>query len=255
MHIDIGKRSIRMSLSKGAILLLTSFWFVSCGSQGAVEWVNFVQFNGIQYLANYDASMGFGRALQQSDLGPVFATVQSKLAGNVNTLGYHIRDGDAGDLAAGTPVYTVKGYTPAFRLAAFLQERLVLYEADDNPRAKTGADLLDIGGKVQSIGVNSWVDSNKQLAAIKDAKEVGDLVEMVLTAPVDHSFSSPGNAAYVIIFYLKDDTTVSRTYFTSTGELLHYILLPGAFKTAIEKAVQTSFLRHFSDPNSGYSNS
>jgi hypothetical protein len=240
MHMGIGKRSIRMPFSIGAILLLTLFWSVSCGSQGAVEWVNFVQFNGIQYLANYDASSGFGRALQQSDLGPVFATVQFKLAGNVNTPGYHVKDGDAGDLDAGTPVYTVTGYTPTFRLAAFRQGQIVLYEADDNPRAKTGADLLDIGGKVQSIGVNSWLDSKKQLAVIKDAKEVGDLVEMVLAAPVDHSFSSPGDAAYVIIFYLKDGTTVSRTYFTSTGELLHHILLPGAFKTAIEKAVHGS---------------
>ncbi len=237
MHMGIGKRSIRMPSSIGAILLLTLFWSMSCGSQGAVEWVNFVQFNGIQYLPNYDASLGRGRAVQQSDLGPVFATVQFKLAGNVSTPGYHARDGDAGDLDAGTPVYTVKGYTSTFRLAAFLQGQLVLYEADVNPRAKTGADLLDIRGKVQSIGINSWLDSSKQLAVIKDAKEVGDLVAMVLAAPVNRSFSSTGDAAYGIIFYLTDGTTVSRTYFTSTGELLHYIFLPGAFKTAIETAV------------------
>jgi len=237
--MGIGKRSIRMPFSIGAILLLTFFWSVSCGSQGAVDWVNFVQFNGIQYLPNNDASLGRGRALQQRDLGSVFATVQFKLAGNVTTPGYHAKDGDAGDLEAGTPVYTVKGYSPAFRLAAFLQGQLVLYEADDNPRAKTGADLLDIGGKVESIGVNSWLDSTKQLAVIKDAKEVGDLVAMVLAAPVDRSFSSTGNAAYGIIFYLQDGTTVSRTYFTSTGELLHHILLSGAFKTAIETAVHT----------------
>ncbi len=195
MRMGIGrKRSIRMSFSIGAILLLTLFWSVSCGSQGAVEWVNFVQFNGIQYLANYDTSLGLGRALQQGDLGPVFATVQFKLAGNVTTPGYHIKDGDAGDLDAGTPVYTVKGYTPTFRLAAFRQGQLVLYEADDNPRAKTGADLLDIGGKVQSIGVNSWLDSKKQLAACR-RERMGSDASHSASACVVHSTGTRARTA------------------------------------------------------------
>ena len=52
------------------------------------------------------------------------------------------KDGDAAFLDIGTRVYTVKGYLPTFRLAAYLDGVLQLYEADTNPCARTGADLL-----------------------------------------------------------------------------------------------------------------
>ena len=48
-----------------------------------------------------------------------------------------------------------------------------------------GVDLLDIGGKVTYIGVNSEQDGVTELGAIKGKTQVSALINMVLQAPVD----------------------------------------------------------------------
>jgi hypothetical protein len=100
---------------------------------------------GITYVAN---GLNGGRALAARDIGPRFATVRFTLAGTIHDPSYRPRDGDAAFLPIGTPVYTVRGYRSSFRLAVRTRAGNVLFEADSNPRAKRGADLLDIAGKV-----------------------------------------------------------------------------------------------------------
>src|SRR5713226_9254649 len=117
-------------------VLLPLLGLVSCGSSSSggqsskIDWVNFVRFGGITYLV---PSIASGRGLKDSDLGPVYATVNFKLDGNVHDPEYRAKDGDAALLDAGTPVYTVKGYKPTFRLAARQNNIIQLYEADTNP--------------------------------------------------------------------------------------------------------------------------
>lgn len=198
-----------------------------------IDWVNFIRFGGITYLT---APTRPGRSLTESDLGPVFATVTFKLEGNVQNPGYHSRDGDAAFLNAGTKVYSVKGYSPTFRLAAQQNNTFTLYEADTNPHARKGADLLDIGGKVQAIGIVSDQDGVTELGAIKDPKRVTALATMVLEATVDQNRQG-GNRRYFIAFHLVDGTVVTRAYWLDTGELARGILLPKAFGLAIEAAL------------------
>ncbi|HJT58599.1 MAG TPA: hypothetical protein VJ761_18975 [Ktedonobacteraceae bacterium] len=165
-----------------ALVLVPAFVLVACtalpSSNGQpssnfqhveIDWVDFIRFGGITYTT---PPVGFGRALVASDLGPVFATVKFKLDGNVQDPNYQSKDGDAALLNPGTRVYTVKGYKPTFRLAAYQNNLIELYESDTNPHAKVGADLLDIGGKVLYIGINSEQDGKTELAAIKDSKQV-----------------------------------------------------------------------------------
>ena len=227
-----------------AILLLLAV-LSSCGSifggqsspgnqTAVIDWVNFVRFGGITYLA---ASTKPGRELKDSDLGPVFATVKFKLDGNEHDPAYKARDGDAAYLDAGTQVFTVKSYKPIFRLAARLDNQMQLYEADTNPLAHKGADLLDIGGKVIYVGINSPQDGVTQLGAIKDPHEVATLVNMVLQAQVNQKYVSQGSAQYFITFYLVDGTSVTRAYWLNSGELARGILLPKAFGTAVVQAV------------------
>lgn len=209
---------------------------VSCNTSINIDWVNFIKFGGITYIGDLNQ----GRALKESDLGPEFAKVKFKLSGNVSDPGYHAQDGDAAYLNPGTPVYTVKGYKPTFRLAARDSDsnRLVLFEADTNPNAKQGADLLDIAGKVQYIGVNSEQDGKTELAAIKDPKQVTALVDIVLEAPVDQNRPPQNEPQYFIAFHLEDGTTVTRQYGLHSGELSRGILLPKAFEVAVEQALQ-----------------
>lgn len=207
----------------------------SPGNQTAViDWVNFVRFGGITYLA---ASTKPGRELKDSDLGPVFATVKFKLDGNEHDPAYKARDGDAAYLDAGTQVFTVKSYKPIFRLAARLDNQMQLYEADTNPLAHKGVDLLDIGGRVIYIGINSPQDGVTQLGAIKDPHEVTALVNMVLQAQVNQKYVSQGSVQYFITFYLVDGTSVTRAYWLNSGELARGILLPKTFGTAVVQAV------------------
>ena len=198
-----------------------------------IDWVNFIRFGGITYLA---APTRPGRSLTENDLGPVFATIAFKLEGNVHNPGYQSRDGDAAALDVGTKVYTVKGYNPTFRLAARENNAIILYEADTNPHARKGADLLDIGGKVRYIGVVSDQDGVTELGAIKDPARVTALVTMVLEAAVDQNRQG-GNRRFFIAFHLVDGTVATRVYWLDTGELARGILLPKAFGQAIEAAL------------------
>ncbi len=223
-----------------ALLLLPLIVVVSCGSGTSggdggtgvqIDWVDFIRFNGITYLAD-------SQHIAPTLLGPKFTQVKFKLEGNVHAPNYHSKDGDASFLNPGTIVYTVKGYRPTFRLAAYQNSNgpLVLFEADTNPMAKRGSDLVDIAGKVRSIGVNSVQDGTLQLGAVKDPREVISLVNMVLAAPVHQQFMGSGGTRYFVVFYLNDGTTLSRMFTLNTGELARGIMLPAAFGSVIQQA-------------------
>jgi hypothetical protein len=223
-----------------ALVLVLSLVLAACASQPSsngvqIDWVDFIRFGGITYTTS---PVGAGHALNASDLGSVFATVSFKLEGNVQDPGYQSKDGDAAFLNPGTKVYVVKGYNPTFRLAAYQNGTIHLYESDTNPHAKVGADLLDIGGKVLYIGINSDQDGTTELAAVKDSKQISMLVDMILKAPVNQNYQSKGSKRYFIDFHLLDGTSVIRAYWPDSGELSRGILLPPAFATAIKQALR-----------------
>ena len=198
------------------------------------DWVNFVRFGGISYVASVDA----GRDLQPADLGAQFATVHFRLDGNVSDPNYQPQDGDAAFLDAGTAIYRVNGYVPTFRLAAHQGGQIVLFEADTNPHAKTGADLLDIGGKVQSIVVTADISGGAQVATLTDAHLVATLVSLLLAAPVDQSRQS-GDATvrYFLAFHLADGTQVSRVYLPDAHEVGRGIIVSDAFVSTLASAL------------------
>ncbi len=109
-------------------------------------------------------------------------------------------------------------------------------------KAKIGADLLDIGGKVNYIGVNSNQDGTTELAAIKNPKQVAQLVAMVLSAPVDQTRVSQGGPQYFLAFHLKDGTVVIRAYWLNSGELARGILLPKAFGSVVAHALSRNHM-------------
>ena len=219
-------------------LVVVAFITLTLTACGSIDWIDFVQFNGIHYIAVDYFGGAAGRDLVEADLGPEFARVKNKYA---ETYLFFIpkccRDGDAAYLDAGTLVYIVKGYNPEFRLAAYRDGRLILYEADTNPKAQTGADLLDIGGKVRYIGVNSAQDGVTELATITDPEQVAVLVELVLGSPVDQTHMTQVGIQYFIAFNLRDGTIVSRGYSPDSGELSRGIMLPDAFGITVEQAL------------------
>ncbi|HSP08066.1 MAG TPA: hypothetical protein VLU92_00550 [Candidatus Dormibacteraeota bacterium] len=159
-----------------------------------------------------------------------------RLAGSQDP-NHHVQDGDAGLLEAGTVVYTLRAYAPIFRLAAYDQGRLTLYEADTNPGARVGADLLDLVNKVRYIGINSVQDGRSELGAIHNRDQVDALIGMVLDAPVNQTPRTDSGPEYFIDFHLDDGTETTRTYWLKSGELSRGILLPPAFASAVMEAV------------------
>lgn len=196
-----------------------------------IDWVDFVQVEGVVYGSVH------GMNLTDADLGPALAVVQHQVSTDVEDPSYRLQDGDAAFLTVGTQLYPVAGFAPTFRLAAHRDGQLVLYEADTNPAAREGRDLLDIEGRVSSIRVLSATDGSTELATVDDPVDVNALVSLVLAAPVDQAGHGRQEPRYFISFDLDDGTHVSRVFWLGSVELHRGIMLPDEFGAAIERAL------------------
>jgi hypothetical protein len=195
------------------------------------EWANFIKFNGITYERTFQSLPYSEEELEYFD------EVRFRVDINIDAPGYQIKDGDAAHLDEGTRIYSISGYSPNFRLVAETGTELLLFEADTNPNAITGADLLDIGGKVEYIGINDPVDGKTELASITEQDLVSSLVEMVFEAPVDQADRTSGNQQVFIEFHLKDGTKVNRSFWPDTGKLERGIMLSDDFWEIIKPFV------------------
>ena len=194
-----------------------------------IDYVDFIRAGGLDYTAVW----GPGRTLTDADLGPVQFHVRTMLSGAGKGPSYQPVDGDAAFVPSGQPVYAVQGYATRFRLAARHDRRLVLYEVSDNPRARTGRDLLDIGGKVSTIALTSKTDGRTVLGRIGEATQVATLVNLVLDAPVDGQ--RHGELAGFVSFELRDGTATTQAYFRDVPMLARGILVPRDFAAAMDQ--------------------
>ncbi len=201
--------------------------------QGAADYVNFVKLNGITYTADRPV---VGRTLRDGGLGPVHATVRCSLRDKMDPKRRGPEDGDAAYLAAGSPLYQVRGYRPTFRLAARQDGRLVIFEADTNPGARVGRDLLDLDGKVRRISINSRADGTTELGAITDPKQVAGMVGMLLGGPVDQRVQPASEQPMWLAFHLLDGTATVRAYDPAGRRVQGGILVPRRFGELVEAA-------------------
>jgi hypothetical protein len=236
------------------VLLAVALLVISCSYSTTNDYIDFVKANGIDYVGADYFGGRIGRTLVEADLGPEHFRVKQMLSSASKGPDYRTADGDSAFVPAGEPVYAVKGYTTTFRLAARHDGRLVLYEADSNPAAKIGRDLLDIEGKVVGIAVVSGKDGLTVLGRITDRSRIDDVVRLVLSAPVDQISTpppfSPGtplptptvpiqiqNYGVYIAFELADGTTTRRAYDITNGVLHRGIFVAGAFRSAVQELV------------------
>ncbi|MFP5299371.1 MAG: hypothetical protein ACLGHL_10335, partial [Actinomycetota bacterium] len=150
---------------------------------------------------------------------------------------YEPRDGDAAFLEVGSRIYEVTGYEPSFRVAAVVDGEVLVYEANTVDGAQTAADLLDIGGKVDYIGINSPKDETTELARIEDPAEVERLVNMVLASEVNPDARPRNDDEQIFVaFHLHDGSIVTRAFYPDSRLLWHGIIVPHAFAEAIRAA-------------------
>ena len=192
-----------------------------------ISWVPMVKFGGVHYLRQWDLigklAHEEAQVLTAEDLGPEIYRVAFRGDGYAGPW-YRYQDGDATFLNPGTRVYEVKGYSPEFRLATLERGRLTLYEADTNPHAKTGGDLLDIGSKVTAIDVLNDDGEMTVLGTMVDETAIERFVDSVLEAPVDQRSRDHDGPRYFLGIRLADGTSVVRSFWLETGELSRGIM-------------------------------
>ncbi|HTY81134.1 MAG TPA: hypothetical protein VMI34_25160 [Candidatus Bathyarchaeia archaeon] len=197
--------------------------------------LDFITFDGIDYIRWTEEP---GRALGADDLGVEFAVVGCSFTEDRHGCPYGT-DAAAAFMPTGSRIHTVKGHSTDFRLAAVWQGKIFLYQAWRNPRAKVGGDLYAIAGKVRAIDVQrgepTWAAPGipVRISSPRDADVLVDLVVRgTVRRPQAHAFGEP---RYWLTFWLSDGTTLGRTYFVETRELMGGVLLPEAFTRILER--------------------
>ncbi len=189
-----------------------------------ISWIPMMHFTGIHFLRRgRNAASQDERELGVEDLGPELYRVAFRGDGYAGAF-HHWQDGDATYLNPGTPIYAIRGYSPEFRLGTLEESKVFLYEADTNPSAKTGQDLLDIRGKVRAIDILSRKDRETVLSTINEGHAVERLVGMILESPVDQGSRDHDGPRYRLGIRLADGTSVVRAFWLETGELSRGIM-------------------------------
>jgi len=208
---------------------------VLAGTASAQSLFDFVSFDGVDYIRFAEEP---GRALTRADLGIEFATVECSIGEDARGCPFGT-DAAAAFMPTGTRLYEVRGFRTEFRLAAVWKEQIFLYQAWRNPKAKVGADLFDIAGKVRAIDVQrgepkSEVARRPSAVSLPADREalIGMILRGAVRKPSPHTFGEP---RYWLTLWLTDGTTLGRTYFPESSELMGGVVVPADFASILEK--------------------
>jgi hypothetical protein len=198
-----------------------------------VDWVDFVRVRGRVYLRTGDTT---GSTVPAAATGGVQAHVLCRIAGVVGNPDYVAQDGDASYLPAGTELRRFGTADPRLRLAARVDGAWRVYEVQDVETARTGADLLDLGGGVTSIDLLDSETGTQVMATLDDPLVVQRVVAAVLAAKVQASPSDVLDVPELVAFHLTDGTTVRRPWFRAPGVLATSVQAPPELAEAFPPA-------------------
>lgn len=169
----------------------------------------FLSFNGVNYVN--PSQLELAHPPSANELGPIVGR-----AGNDP----HDVQYDCGLLNPGDPVYRIQGYQPSFRLAVRSANGISFFEVGENPQARVGGDLLDIGGKVQFLTVGPIDQPEYPTHTIRNLANVEKLVNVMLAAPItpQAQCTFEGNEQ-ALLFHLRDGSVVEISYWPSITRL------------------------------------
>ena len=200
-----------------------------------IDWVPFVVVDGVQYQAVWPRVV-----LPETALGDEVAVVRCRIGDTVGNPGFQPRTGDAAFLPAGTVLREITGYRRDFRLAAQEDGVWRAYEPGELPDARTGADLLDVRGKVARISLVEGFHGEGVLRTVADPATVQRVVGAVLAAPVLTEAERQARRAEMgdkppsfVRFDLVDGTTVQRAWQVEADLLADALPAPPALREAL----------------------
>ena len=222
----------RSRIARAVLPLALGVLVVGAGMSTTLDYVTFDRIDYIQWADEP------GRALTRADLGMEFATVGCSIGEDVRGCPYGI-DAGAAFIPAGTRMYAVRGYATEFRLAAVWRDHIYLYQAWRNPRARLGGALFDIAGKVRSVEVRRGeptAEASGKPAVIATREDVDALVGMIVRGPTRPPRAHrAGEPRYWLTFWLTDGTTLGRSYFPETSELLGGVVVAGELRALLDR--------------------
>ena len=239
-------KSLRLLVLIGAPILIPA-------DAQALQFDLFVRFHGIKYRGD---QLTYGRDPTPDDLGPEFGRVTCNIvdlyspAPNsmapsqeaTQRMNRCAEQEGGSSMDVGSPFYTLRAYRAEYRLATRVGDRWIIFYATENPRARVGADMLDLEKKVARVTFtlensararNQWSSKNMQ-----DAAQVETMTRMMLTAPVMKQPAMTARASryrYWITLWLKDGTAQGLAYFPDNGWLGPGVQMPQEFRRLVEE--------------------
>ncbi len=216
-----------------ALAVLLALLMASADAQTLLD---FVTLDGIDYIRWADEP---GRALAAGDLGGEFATIACSVGEDSRTCSYGL-DAAAAFMPAGSRVYAVRGYATEFRLAVAWRDRIFLYQAWRNPRARVGAHLYPLRGQ----GRRHRRGGRRGHAPVAAASVTGRRGRRTSACSWTWCCGAPcarraraaaGEPRYWLTFWLADGTTLDRPYAPSTGELMGGVVVPAEFRQILAR--------------------
>ncbi|WP_042455518.1 hypothetical protein [Neobacillus dielmonensis] len=118
----------RLVLFVIGVFFLTACRSTPFGSHTIIDWVDFLKWDGKEYLGIYDGVLS-----DEKYIGEKVGTVKFKVADNVNNPSYKTKDGDAAFHPKGTEIYSINGYPNllAVKSSSDLNGYRVYYSNDD----------------------------------------------------------------------------------------------------------------------------
>ncbi|WP_249899469.1 hypothetical protein [Paenibacillus sp. PK3_47] len=171
-----------------------------------IEWVDFLMINDIKYYQNFEGTLPVSADLLGEQVGEISYMLEN------NACTDHVtRNGDAAFLPVGTPVYAVKGYRQEFRVAAGSK----IYEVNENAKAATMGDLLDIEGKVLKVSLDSGQDGSHigDFSAEASAQFIGELLPLQNVGFEGVYKKIQSESGVFLRVHLQDGTSLRMVYY------------------------------------------
>lgn len=199
--------------------------------ESTIEYVDFVRLNGRRY-----------DRMSQPELAPdLLADVIGRVCFRISEMALdpmaQLQDGDAAYLPVGTELRAIRGANSDLRLGVLVDNSVAIYEVGAIEGAQVGADVIDLGGEITEIWIDSEFDGAR-ITAITNSDIVGPLIDELAWAPVDLSAQIDRDGPRHFVELVRaDGTTTTSTYWIDTGELWPGVYLPASWRTAIETAL------------------